>query len=256
MGNSVKNILRLHCHAGQVHDIVCSEILVRLCHGIKDVPECPTVFVKGSLGSVHIDSTILNKIKEVSNLGGLDKASLEKLVNHLDLVGFGVFISLNTLALVVPSLLDRLNCLVHDRGEFRKDVASMLTRQSNVRREAKIFADKHGGTNCNRASKLLIVGVAKSENKLAICIVEVGLADRETREAIHALLGKAVLFLRDFETVVSQLALSNIDQFVVVDREVTRTHGLRLFDFLELIVADFVGGIDEVFHSTCSCSCS
>jgi hypothetical protein len=53
-----------------------------------------------------------------------------------------------------------------------------------------------------------------------------------------------VFLLRDIEAIGPQLALGDINQLVMVDREVTRTHRRRLFDFLELIVADFIGGVD------------
>ena len=117
----------------------------------------------------------------------------------------------------------------------------MLASKCDVRRKTEVFANQHGIPNCEAAGKFLVVGVAKSHDKLTLLIVKARLAESEPAEAINPTLRKTVLLLINGETIVIERLASLINETVVRNREVAWTHRRRSFDCLNSFEVNFVG---------------
>ena len=129
----------------------------------------------------------------------------------------------------------------------------MLAGKCYVRRKTEVFTNQHGIPNCEAAGKFLVVGVAKSHDKLTLFTVEARLAKSETTEAIHITFRKAVLLLFNSETIVLEGFASLVNEGIMSDREVVPfafgvflSHPVRSrsFDSFNGCEVNFVGGID------------
>ena len=158
--NTVEDRLRCHCAVREASEVTSLEVFG---DGVVETPESATLelIVTGVAELLH--STV--------NLAGRECLSIHQVddeVSSTVTVDLRLLVGLNPLAHIVPVGGDASNRITKDARNVHHDIDGVSASELNVRREAKVVADRHFVANADGCCEGLVMCVTKTKDDLTV----------------------------------------------------------------------------------------